>query len=147
MRALSLFLASCLLPTPAVLPGGFYLRDIQCSTWALIAANDSPTISAFSWLLPLSGVLKRVLMNWILFLTPKLESHFVFMLCLGIDSHSMISMELSVCSSVCLSFLSDIVLREGLKKKSEFSALFKTHPPHSQSAKKKIKITWSKNHF
>ena len=47
--------------------------------------------------------------------------------------------------------LSNIIffcIREGLKKKSaEFSALFKTHPPHSQSAEKKIKITWSKNHF
>ena len=31
-----------------------------------------------------------------------------------------------------------IQLREGFKKKSaEFSALFKTHPPHSQSAEKK----------
>jgi len=43
-------------------------------------------------------------------------------------------------------------IREGFKKKkkkksAEFSALFKTHPPHSQSAEKKIKITWSKNHF
>ena len=27
------------------------------------------------------------------------------------------------------------------KESAEFSALFKTHPP------KKIKITWSKNHF
>ena len=30
-------------------------------------------------------------------------------------------------------------LREGLKKSAEFSALFKTHPPHSQSAEKNKK--------
>ena len=29
----------------------------------------------------------------------------------------------------------------------EFSILFKTHPPHPPSMEKKIKITWSKNHF
>ena len=40
------------------------------------------------------------------------------------------------------------ILREGFKKKSmEFSILSKTHPPHSPSMEKKIKITWSKNHF
>ena len=33
-------------------------------------------------------------------------------------------------------------LKEGLKKSAEFSALFKTHPPHLQSAERKIKITW-----
>ena len=40
-------------------------------------------------------------------------------------------------------------LREGFKKEkksAEFSALSKTHPTHSQSAKK-IKKTLSKNHF
>ena len=41
------------------------------------------------------------------------------------------------------------ILREGFKKKKsmEFSILSKTHPPHSPSMEKKIKITWSKNHF
>ena len=33
------------------------------------------------------------------------------------------------------------------KKSMEFSILSKTHPPHSPSMEKKIKITWSKNHF
>ena len=56
MRALSLFLASCLFPTPA-----WWILPKRHSTWALIAANDSlllicPTISAFSWSLPPSGL-------------------------------------------------------------------------------------------
>ena len=35
-------------------------------------------------------------------------------------------------------------VREGKKKSMEFSILSKTHSP---SMEKKIKITWSKNHF
>ena len=64
MRALSLFLASCLFPTPA-----WWILPRRHSTWALIAANDSlllicPTISAFSWSLPPSGLPSASTGSW-----------------------------------------------------------------------------------
>ena len=64
MRALSLFYAICLFPTPA-----WWILPRRHSTWALIAANDSlllicPTISAFSWSLPPSGLPSASTGSW-----------------------------------------------------------------------------------